>query len=363
MISRLDCIRIGGEEPTDMTAFTAIGQALMNRTKQRCRCKRSRGIVTDTAFALCRDVVGCLALRDTRVVTGCTVIGIDTQVVKGDAGKAAKVAGRVTRRAIQSRRYMIQRLSNTDIAVMALRAITGIDTHVTKRHNSKAGGVMAIDTILVIGVRRYVIRQLADADHIVVARSTVICYASMIIGTRAKSTRRVTNLAILAVDRQMLVERRTQGYTGRVNTIVTVIAPLRQDSRVSVVYTKRGDKALGAVARATIGCGCRVDRYRGRFGRRVNTGAIVVARFTRLHHGIDQAVVENATGQLERDDAMAGIAIEYGIRQRMTDRLTQCRTRAISNMTGITVHTCNRRPGVVGIGILETDRGMAVTAF
>lgn len=102
-----------------MTAFTAVGQVLVNHTKQGCRSKRNRGLVTDTAFTLCRDVVGCLARRDTRVMTGCTVVGVDTLVVKGDAGKAVKVAGRVTRRAIQTRRHMTQRLPNTDIAVMA----------------------------------------------------------------------------------------------------------------------------------------------------------------------------------------------------------------------------------------------------
>ena len=85
---------------------------------------------------------------------------------------------------------------------------------------------MAIGAILVIGIGRYVIRELADTDHIVVARITVIRHAGMIIGARAEGTRGVTNLAILAVDRHVLVERRTQGYTGRINTVVTVIAPL-----------------------------------------------------------------------------------------------------------------------------------------
>lgn len=75
--------------------------------------------MADTAFILCRDVAECLARCDTRVMTGCTVVGIDTLVVEGDTRKAVKVAGRVARRAIQTRRYMSQRLSSTDIAVMA----------------------------------------------------------------------------------------------------------------------------------------------------------------------------------------------------------------------------------------------------
>lgn len=117
------------------------------------------------------------------------------------------------------------------------------------------------------------------------------------------------------------------------------------------------------MASAAIGVGCRVGRHCGRFGRSVYTGAVVVARFTRLHRGIDHAVVENTTGQFERRDAMAGIAIEESVRKRMADRLTQGRTRSISNMTGITACPRNSWAGVVRIGILKTDGGMAVTAF
>lgn len=49
----------------------------------------------------------------------------------------------------------------------------------------------------------------------------------------------------------------------------------------------------------------------------------------------------------------------------MADRLTQRRPGPISNMTGITAYTRthNVRAGVVGVGIQETDRGMAVATF
>ncbi len=172
-----------------MAAFTAIGQALVHRAEQRWRNKTERGIVTDTALALCRDMVGCLACRDTCVMAGRAVVGIDALVVEGDAGKAAEVAGRVTGRAIQSRRHMVQRLPNSDIAVMALRAIAGIDTRVAKRRRNKAGGGVTIGAILVIGVGRYVIWQFADTDHIVVARRAVVGDAGVIIGARAEGAR------------------------------------------------------------------------------------------------------------------------------------------------------------------------------
>ena len=141
-------------------------------------------------------------------MAGCTIVGIDTQMVKADTGEAGKVTGRVTGRAFQRRRHMIQRLSESDIAVVALRTIAGIDTHVAKGRNRKTGGVVAVDAILVIGIGRYVIRELTDTDYIVMARSTVVRDTGMIKGARAEGTWRVTRLAILTVGRHMLVERR-----------------------------------------------------------------------------------------------------------------------------------------------------------
>ena len=296
-------------------------------------------------------------------MTGCAIIGIDTQMVEADTGKAVEIAGRVTGRTIQSRRYVIQCFPKRDITVMALRAIAGIDTHVAKRRWSKGGGVVAVDAILVIGIGRYVIRQLTDTDYIVVARRTVAHDTGMIIGARAEGPRRVTDLAILTEGRHMLVERRAQRYTGRINTVMTVIATLRQNSRIRVIDAKCRDKALGGMARTTIGRSCRVSRYRGRFGRCTNTGVVVVAPFARLHRGVNHAVVENSTGQFERHNAVAGIAIERRVRLRVSNRIPLSRTRAIGNMAGTTRHTCYVRAGVVGIGIQETDRGMAETAF
>lgn len=139
-------------------------------------------------------------------------------------------------------------------------------------------------------------------------------------------------------------------------------------ARLAVVYNtvmieaEGRREAFGGMARSTIGC-CYGVVKRGRLGGRINTGAVVVAGFTRLHHGVNHAVVENTTRHLETDDTVARVAIH--VRYRMADRLTQCRTRAISNMTGITCYTRTRhvRAGMIGIGIQETGRSMAVTAF
>ena len=82
--------------------------------------------MTDTAIILYRDMINYPGGCDTRVMAGCTVVWIYTQVVKAYASKAGKVVsvgGGVTIRAIQNRRQMIQRFSSADVAVMARDAV------------------------------------------------------------------------------------------------------------------------------------------------------------------------------------------------------------------------------------------------
>ena len=69
MVCSLDQIRIGGEEPAYMTPLATAGDVLMKRSKKRCRGKDSRGVVTDTAITLRRNVINDLGSRDTRGMT------------------------------------------------------------------------------------------------------------------------------------------------------------------------------------------------------------------------------------------------------------------------------------------------------
>jgi hypothetical protein len=84
-----------------------------------------------------------------------------------------------------------------------------------------------------------------------------------------------------------------------------------------MIEAKCGSKTFGVMTRATIGTGYRVGGHGRRLGGRVNTGAIIVTGFTRLYCCINQAVVENATGHFESDNAMACIAID--VRYRMAE--------------------------------------------
>jgi len=64
MVCRLDNIRIGGKEPTDMTTLATTRNVLMKCSKKRCRGKNIRGIVTDAAIILCRNVINLLGSCD-----------------------------------------------------------------------------------------------------------------------------------------------------------------------------------------------------------------------------------------------------------------------------------------------------------
>ena len=72
----------------------------------------------------------------------------------------------------------------------------------------------------------------------------------------------MTGLAILGTDRHVLIERRGKWYTGRVDTVVTVITALCQDRRIGVVYAERRTEALGGMAGSAIGRGRRMCGHR-----------------------------------------------------------------------------------------------------
>ena len=89
---------------------------------------------------------------------------------------------------------------------MAQGAIAGIYTHVVKYHAGKGYGVMASAAILIIGIGRNVVLQLTHTDHVIVARITAITDTEMAIGARAKSTRGMAHLAIIATDWHVLID-------------------------------------------------------------------------------------------------------------------------------------------------------------
>ena len=146
------------------------------------------------------------------------------------------------------------------------------------------------------------IRQFTDTDSIVVARRAAASNdADMIIGASAKGPRGMASGAVLGGKRHVCVERSGQWYTGCINTVVTVIASHRKNSRVGVVDAKCGEETFGSMTRSTIGGGSRMwGRRIRRLSGCVNTVVIIVAGFTRLYRGIKQVVVENTTGHFER---------------------------------------------------------------
>ena len=148
-------------------------------------------------------------------------------------------------------------------------------------HLSKVRDVMAHGAIC---CSWQVISEFTNTDRIVMARFTVINDTGMIIGAGGKGARAVTNTTILAG--RHVVER----FTARINTVAG--RAIVSDSRMIDECTS---ETFSVMARATIGRGRRVGGHRRCFSGRVNTIAIVVARFTWLYCWINQAVIENTT--------------------------------------------------------------------
>ena len=144
---------------------------------------------------------------------------------------------------------MGSRLSKRDVAVMTLRAVVNNTLMTERSRNEGRRGVAGI-TIL---CRRQMIVELAYADYVVVAGITASSTnIGMIIDTSTEGARCVAVLAVLGTDRHVLIERRAQRNTGRIDAIVTVVATLRQNSRIVVIDAECRNEALGAVARSTI---------------------------------------------------------------------------------------------------------------
>ena len=89
MAYRLDRIRVIGNEPTDMTPFTATANAWMYRRQECRRCETTtiRVTVAYTALILCRDVILRLSysadpnIIEIAIVAGLTIVS-DARVNK-----------------------------------------------------------------------------------------------------------------------------------------------------------------------------------------------------------------------------------------------------------------------------------------
>jgi len=117
----------------------------------------------------------------------------------------------------------------------------------------------------------YVVWQFTHTDYIVVARVAASYKRStgMIKTAGDKGTRAVANTTIFSGPQ--MVGRFAAGIntmTGR--AIVHEVAMIDECT----------SETINVMARSTIGTGCRVGRHRRCFSGRVNTIAIIVARFT-----------------------------------------------------------------------------------
>ena len=148
MIRRFKQVGVSGKELTDMTTFAPTRNVLMHREEKSCRRKNTSGVVADTAIILSRDVIDFLGSCDARVMAGCAIVGIYTQVVEGNSREGRKVVDNVTRRTIQGCRHMVGGLSDTDPAIMAKSTVVGVDTHVIECRTDEVRRVVAHDAIL-----------------------------------------------------------------------------------------------------------------------------------------------------------------------------------------------------------------------
>lgn len=137
MRGRLDQIRASREERAHMAAFTASRVILVQRAQERGRHECRRRTMADAAIILRRymdmgtcgtRLVGC----NSAGMTGCTVVRVDTEMVKCNTRKGRVVEGIMTRRTIQRRGHMTGRLTDADGVVMTQGTIVYIDSLVSK---------------------------------------------------------------------------------------------------------------------------------------------------------------------------------------------------------------------------------------
>lgn len=127
MSGRFNKVRAQQKKAADMTAFATVVYVLMHRSDKHSRCKQIRGVMAQTALRLRGDVIHDLGGRNTRGMAGCTVAGINADVIEGNTSKSVVVKNVVAGRAVECCRQVIEWFAWGNPGVMTGCAITGVD--------------------------------------------------------------------------------------------------------------------------------------------------------------------------------------------------------------------------------------------
>lgn len=146
---------------------------------------------------------------------------------------------------------------------------------------------------------------------------------------------------------------------------MTEIASVTDNGRIAVVGHGNGKTRRTMAKRAILGC-CRVCRYRRALAGCIDAVVIVMAGFAGYDRGVSQAVVEHAI-ETESRDAVAVTTIDgchiNSCHHRMPRRRVADIVAGRYTMTGIAPGPDNGGVGVIGEGVLKTDRGVTANAL
>lgn len=275
-----------GQELAGMTAFAAIGNAVVDIAQKPCwRCKTT-GISVHVALGTnpqCRDMINFLAYGTDRNVIRITIVAALT--LGSDIGvkeclcRLEWFTGGVANDAVLGRRDMFCRFSGADVTVVTGNTIVG-NSRVAENCAGKASGrEVTVHAVLVVRSGRYVIYGLSRDDDVVVAGRAVNRDTGMIVGAGSKGARGMAVPAIVGCDRHVRIQRRAGRQTGCIDAVMARIAAKRQHGRVGVVHAKRRGETPGVMAGTAISRGYWMSGHCRSLPGRVYTIGIVVAGF------------------------------------------------------------------------------------
>jgi len=251
--------------------------------------------------------------------------------------------------AVAGGRHVRGVLARADGAVVARRAVVGNARVIENR----PGKVIEFDdvtssAVLVVWSGRHVIHRLTGTDHIVVTSGATVDDAAVIVDTRGKGARGVTNMTILGS--RHVVDRLTKS-----RAIASLTMTLYATGHViGMVKDTVGEVAAAdTMAHTAIDGRWHVVEF-GSLAARINTIVIVVTAGARLHAGVHQAVAEYAA-HIETRGAVADTTIDghvgmsYGLPLRTG--------------TVVAAGAIFRDVAVVYEGILEIDSVVASDAI